>query len=113
MALKDGKIDAATQLAGGAMVNLEAGKPGLPAPAAFCRVQATLSPVPGSTIKVDVWLPERANWNGKLLGAGNGGFGANMTLPSLLMRGAVQKDMRRLAPTWAISAKATSTQAGR
>lgn len=91
MALKDGKVDAATSLAGGAMVNLEAGKPGLPAPAAFCRVQATLSPVPGSSIKVEVWLPERAGWNGKLLGAGNGGFGANMLLPSLLMRGAVQK----------------------
>jgi feruloyl esterase len=91
MALKDGKVDSATSLAGGAMVNLEAGKPGLPAPAAFCRVQATLSPVPGSSIKVEVWLPERAGWNGKLLGAGNGGFGANMLLPSLLMRGAVQK----------------------
>ena len=91
LALTDGKVDAATSLAGGAMVNLEAGKPGLPAPAAFCRVQATLSPVPGSSIKVEVWLPERAGWNGKLLGAGNGGFGANMLLPSLLMRGAVQK----------------------
>lgn len=91
MTLKDGKIDAATSLAGGATVNIEAGKPGLPAPAAFCRVQATLSPVPGSSIKVEVWLPERAGWNGKLLGAGNGGFGANMLLPSLMMRGAVQK----------------------
>ena len=80
LALKGGKVDAATSLAGGAMVNLEAGKPGLPAPAAFCRVQATLSPVPGSSIKVEVWLPERAAWNGKLLGAGNGGFGANMLL---------------------------------
>lgn len=91
MALKGGKVDAAASLADGAMVNLEAGKLGLPAPAAFCRVQATLSPVSGSSIKVEVWLPERAGWNGKLLGAGNGGFGANMLLPSLLMRGAVQK----------------------
>jgi pimeloyl-ACP methyl ester carboxylesterase len=91
MALKDGKVDSATSLAGGDMVNVEAGKPGLPAPTAFCRVQATLSPVAGSTIKVEVWLPERANWNGKLLGTGNGGFGTNMFLPSLLMRGAVQK----------------------
>ncbi|WP_167334900.1 tannase/feruloyl esterase family alpha/beta hydrolase [Mesorhizobium loti] len=91
MALKHGRVDAAISLAGGAMVNVEAGKPGLPAPAAFCRVKATLSPVAGSTIKVEVWLPERANWNGKLLGAGNGGFGTNLLLPSLLMRGAVQK----------------------
>ncbi|MDK2762297.1 MAG: tannase/feruloyl esterase family alpha/beta hydrolase [Sphingopyxis sp.] len=90
-ALKDGKVDAATSLEGGATVNLEAGKPGLPAPAAFCRVQATLSPTPGSSIKVEVWLPDRSGWNGKLLGAGNGGFGANMLLPSLLMRGAVKK----------------------
>lgn len=91
MALKDGKVDAATSLAGGAMVTVEAGKPGLPAPAAFCRVQATLSPVAGSTIKVEVWLPERANWNGKLLGTGNGGFGTNLLLPSFLMRRAVQE----------------------
>lgn len=91
MKLNNGKIDAATSLTGGATVNLEAGQPGLPAPAAFCRVQATLTPVPGSSIKVEVWLPERADWNGKLLGAGNGGFGANMLLPSLLMRGAIDK----------------------
>ncbi len=91
LALKHGRIDAASTLASGAVVNLQAGQPGLPAPAAFCRVQATLSPVAGSSIKVEVWLPERASWNGKLMGAGNGGFGANMLLPSLLMRGAVQK----------------------
>jgi feruloyl esterase len=91
MTLKDGKVDTATSLVGGAPINVEAGKPGLPAPAAFCRVKATLSPVAGSTIRVEVWLPERVKWNGKLLGAGNGGFGTNMFLPSLLMRGAVQK----------------------
>ncbi|WP_409574715.1 tannase/feruloyl esterase family alpha/beta hydrolase [Sphingopyxis sp. PET50] len=91
LGLAYGKVDAATPLSSGAVVNLQAGQPGLPAPAAFCRVQATLTPVPGSSIKVEVWLPERSGWNGKLMGAGNGGFGANMLLPSLLMRGAVQK----------------------
>lgn len=91
IALPGGKVEAASPIAKGAVVTLEAGKPGLPAPAAFCRVEATLSPVPGSSIKVEVWLPERAGWNGKLLGAGNGGFGANFMIPSMLMRGGVEK----------------------
>ena len=39
----------------------------------FCRVIATLTPVRGSRIGIELWLPE--NWNGKLLGIGNHGFG--------------------------------------
>ena len=39
----------------------------------FCRVKARLSPVKGSTIGVELWMP--ADWNGKLLGIGNHGFG--------------------------------------
>jgi hypothetical protein len=39
---------------------------------AFCRVMATATPTPDSNIKVEVWLPD--SWNGKLFGAGNGGF---------------------------------------
>ena len=40
---------------------------------AFCRVAATISPVAGSTIKMEVWLPVQG-WNGKFVGVGNGGF---------------------------------------
>ncbi len=89
--LGNGRIDTAVPVAKGATVSTDAGKPGLPSAGAFCRVQATLTPVKGSSIKVEVWLPERAAWNGKLLGAGNGGFGSNLTVPSLLMRGGVEK----------------------
>jgi feruloyl esterase len=43
---------------------------GLPA---FCRVTATLTPSSDSTIKIEVWLPEKI-WNGRFLGTGGGGF---------------------------------------
>src|SRR5262245_45596085 len=43
---------------------------GLPA---FCRVTATLTPTPDSSIKIEVWLPE-STWNGRFLGTGGGGF---------------------------------------
>lgn len=91
LALANGRVDAAAPVTKGAPVTTDAGSPGLPAAAAFCRVKATLSPVPGSSIKVEIWLPERGAWNGKLLGTGNGGFGNNLTIPSLLMRGGVEK----------------------
>ena len=38
----------------------------------FCRVAATVKPTPASDIKFEIWLPAR-NWNGKLMGTGNGG----------------------------------------
>ncbi|HEY6346111.1 MAG TPA: tannase/feruloyl esterase family alpha/beta hydrolase [Bryobacteraceae bacterium] len=41
----------------------------------FCRVQATLAPSSDSDIKVEVWLPVAAGWNGKFRGGGNGGLG--------------------------------------
>ena len=43
---------------------------------AFCRVNAILSPVAGSRIGVELWLPQA--WNGKLLGIGSHGFGGNI-----------------------------------
>jgi feruloyl esterase len=42
---------------------------------AFCRVQATLKPSSDSDIRVELWLPVAASWNGKFRGAGNGGLG--------------------------------------
>jgi feruloyl esterase len=42
---------------------------------AFCRVAATLRPTNDSEIKIEVWMPEGAAWNGKFEGTGNGGWG--------------------------------------
>lgn len=40
----------------------------------FCRVTALATPGPDSHIRLEVWIPPLAQWNGKLLGTGNGGF---------------------------------------
>ena len=42
---------------------------------AFCRVQATLKPSSDSDIKMELWMPVEASWNGKFRGTGNGGLG--------------------------------------
>ena len=52
---------------------------GLPA---FCRVQATLAPWSDSDIKVELWMPAAAHWNGKFRGIGNGGLGGGATVGS-------------------------------
>jgi feruloyl esterase len=39
-----------------------------------CRVRLVLKPTPDSNINSELWMPA-ANWNGKLLVVGNGGFG--------------------------------------
>jgi feruloyl esterase len=52
-------------------------------PAPFCRVQATLRPSPDSDIKVEVWLPEGAAWNGRFLGTGNGGYAGAISYGAL------------------------------
>jgi len=58
---------------------------------AHCRVQVTLKPTSDSLINMELWLPLQ-NWNGKLLGAGNGGFagsiqGRTNEMPDALRRG--------------------------
>ena len=47
---------------------------GLPA---FCRVTGVLRPTSDSAIHFEVWLPAD-NWNGRMLGAGNGGFAGSI-----------------------------------
>jgi feruloyl esterase len=49
---------------------------------AFCRVQATLAPSSDSDIKVELWMPAAASWNGKFRGVGNGGLGGGATVGS-------------------------------
>lgn len=39
----------------------------------FCRVTGTVSPVPGSSIRIEVWLPTKT-WNGRYQQSGNHGF---------------------------------------
>jgi tannase/feruloyl esterase len=55
---------------------------------AFCRVAATVRPVPDSEIKIEVWMPS-SGWNGKFRGTGNGGLGGSMNFNGIAaaMRG--------------------------
>lgn len=48
----------------------------------FCRVSAVLSPVAGSNIEIEVWLPTE-NWNNKLVAVGNGGFAGVISYDAL------------------------------
>ena len=50
---------------------------------AFCRVAATLTPTPESHIRIELWMPPAAAWNGKFLGTGNGGAGGAISYPAL------------------------------
>jgi feruloyl esterase len=59
---------------------------------AHCRVQLDLKPTSDSLIKMEMWLPPADQWNGKFLGAGNGGFagsiqGLRSEMPQALNRG--------------------------
>lgn len=49
----------------------------------FCRVKAVLSPVPGSKIGVELWLPRQ--WNGKLLAIGGHGYAGNFEHADMAM----------------------------
>ncbi len=44
---------------------------------AFCRVTATVSPVPDSSIGIEVWLPT-TTWNGRYQQVGNHGWGGTI-----------------------------------
>ena len=41
---------------------------------AFCRITATAAPTTSSLINFEVWVPDGAAWNGKLVVTGNGGY---------------------------------------
>tara|TARA_R110000772_G_scaffold210370_6_gene320917 strand:- start:532 stop:2031 length:1500 start_codon:yes stop_codon:yes gene_type:complete len=45
---------------------------------AFCRISAILSPVQGSNIHIEVWMPVQ-NWNSKLVAVGNGGLAGTVS----------------------------------
>lgn len=52
----------------------------------FCHVQGVASPVGGSRIGFEVWLPQKADWSGRLHMVGNGGFGSNLYYAQLAAR---------------------------
>jgi feruloyl esterase len=91
LALPDGKITSAALVAAGAFAppmggGLMLGGPGglsvFKATPAFCRVAATLTPTPDSDIKIEVWMPAE-NWNGKLVGIGNGVWAGSISYSAL------------------------------
>jgi feruloyl esterase len=89
LALPDGTITSATLVAAGAFTppgGSMMGGPGGPAvfktAPAFCRVTATLTPTPDSDIKIEVWMPAE-NWNGKLVGIGNGVWAGSISYSAL------------------------------
>ncbi len=74
-------------------------QPNLPA---FCRVAGSIKPAPDSDIQFEVFMPA-ANWNGKLQGAGNGGFAGNMPYDQL---------MAAVGRNYAVAATDTGHRAG-
>jgi feruloyl esterase len=50
---------------------------------AYCRMLATLKPSPDSDIKIEVWLPVGAAWNGKYEAVGGGGWAGVISYPAL------------------------------
>ncbi len=91
LSLPDGKITAATLVPAGAFTPPGGGGPLTGGPGgmavfkaapAFCRVSATLTPTADSDIKIEVWMPAE-NWNGKLVGIGNGVWAGNISYSAL------------------------------
>ncbi|HUB18637.1 MAG TPA: tannase/feruloyl esterase family alpha/beta hydrolase [Acidobacteriaceae bacterium] len=74
-------ITLAEEITSGAPDIPDAGAPlsGLPA---FCRVAGELHPTADSRIRFEVWLPAQ-DWNGRILGTGNGGFAGAIDYPQL------------------------------
>ena len=82
--LPQARIHSSVRVAEGDRLALWAGGQPQAMPKGFCRVRGTASPVVGSSIGFEVWLPEKAAWNGKYLQAGNGGTAGSVPLSSLL-----------------------------
>ena len=85
--LPDGKITSATLVAAGEFTPPGAaggmgGSPVFRNAPAFCRVAVTLTPTPDSDFKIEVWMPAE-NWNGKLVGIGNGVWAGSISHSAL------------------------------
>lgn len=64
---------------------------------AFCLVAAVVKPSSDSYIRIEFWMPTE-NWNGRLLGTGNGGGGGNINYGSLAA--GEKKDMQQPTQIW-------------
>ena len=82
--LSQAQIDSAVPVYEGDLLTLWRGGPPQAMPRAFCRVRGTATPVKGSRIGFEVWLPTSGRWNGKFMQAGNGGTAGAVPLGSLL-----------------------------
>ncbi len=93
-AMKDLKLEATTVTMAEPVTSGTVAVPGAPPVEglpAFCRVAGILRPTSDSRIHFEVWLPEK-EWNGRLLGTGNGGFAGSIyyqQLEGYLKRGFV------------------------
>lgn len=74
--LENTTIILAEQVTSGTLTILES-RPSFTGLPPFCRVTGVLHPTSDSAIHFEVWLPAQ-NWNGRLLGAGNGGFAGSI-----------------------------------
>ena len=70
------RISVAEAVTSGVFEAPEGGAPLRDLPA-FCRVAGEFRPTADSRIRFEVWLPAQG-WNGRLLGAGNGGFAGSI-----------------------------------
>ncbi|WP_454762204.1 tannase/feruloyl esterase family alpha/beta hydrolase [Caulobacter segnis] len=52
----------------------------------FCRVRGVSTPVPGSEIEFEVWLPARERWTQRLHMVGNGAYVSNLPYPAIIAR---------------------------
>lgn len=83
LTVKDGEVTASASVTPGAPA-AAGGRAGAAASGPYCRVQVTLKPEPKSNIRIEVWLPDAARWNGKFLGTGNGGAAGSIATAALV-----------------------------
>ena len=79
--LEDTTITGAESITSGTLTISDSRPPITGFPVA-CRVVGILRPTHDSTIRFEVWLPEH-DWNGRLLGVGNGGFAGSIAYDEL------------------------------
>jgi feruloyl esterase len=84
LSIPNTSVTAATPVTAGATVTTATSATAtVTAPVDFCRVQITLTPVDGSTIQMEVWLPPPSAWDGRFQGTGNGGFQGTISISEL------------------------------
>lgn len=85
VSLPNTTVTLAQTVAAGAFTAPPPANPNAPRPnfsdlPAFCRVLATLKPSSDSDIRMELWMPVAASWNGELRGTGNGGLGGGVAV---------------------------------